>query len=77
MFENKNNTRHGMALAALLTLSGISGSAWADAYEDAAKKWIESEFNPSTLSPEQQRLLVMSTSWKAFASSLAVPGAIV
>ena len=54
MFENKNNTRHGMALAALLTLSGISGSAWADAYEDAAKKWIESEFNPSTLSPEQQ-----------------------
>ena len=54
MFENKNNTRHGMALAALLTLSGISGSAWADSYEDAAKKWIESEFNPSTLSPEQQ-----------------------
>lgn len=54
MFENKNNTRHGMALAALLTLSGIPGSAWADAYEDAAKKWIESEFNPSTLSPEQQ-----------------------
>ncbi|WP_407297389.1 ABC transporter substrate-binding protein [Stutzerimonas zhaodongensis] len=54
MFENKNNTRHGMALAALLTLSGIPGSAWADAYEDAAKKWIESEFNPSTLSPEEQ-----------------------
>ncbi|VXC73338.1 ABC transporter substrate-binding protein [Pseudomonas sp. 9Ag] len=54
MFENKNNTRHSMALAALLTLSGISASAWADAYEDAAKKWIESEFNPSTLSPEQQ-----------------------
>ncbi|MFL9813072.1 carbohydrate ABC transporter substrate-binding protein [Stutzerimonas sp. VN223-3] len=54
MFENKNNTRHGMALAALLTLSGITGAAWADAYEDAAKKWVESEFNPSTLSPEQQ-----------------------
>lgn len=54
MFENKNNTRHGMALTALLTLSGIAGTSWADAYEDAAKKWIESEFNPSTLSPEQQ-----------------------
>ncbi|MCQ2028922.1 ABC transporter substrate-binding protein [Stutzerimonas zhaodongensis] len=54
MFENKNNTRHGMALTALLTLSGFAGTAWADVYEDAAKKWIESEFNPSTLSPEQQ-----------------------
>lgn len=54
MFENKNNTRHGMALTALLTLSGLAGTAWADTYEDAAKKWIESEFNPSTLSPEQQ-----------------------
>ena len=54
MFENKNNTRHGMALTALLTLSGIAGTTWADAYEDAAKKWVESEFNPSTLSPEQQ-----------------------
>lgn len=54
MFENKNNTRHGMALTALLTLSGFAGTAWADAYEDAVKKWIESEFNPSTLSPEQQ-----------------------
>ena len=50
MFENKNNTRHGMALTALLTLSGMAGTAWADAYEDAAKKWVESEFNPSTRS---------------------------
>ncbi|MEK0364291.1 ABC transporter substrate-binding protein [Pseudomonas sp. CBC3] len=54
MFENKNNTRHCMALAALLTLSGTAGTAWGDAQEEAAKKWIESEFNPSTLSPEQQ-----------------------
>ena len=54
MFNNKNNTRHGMALTALLTLSGLTGAAWADAYEDAAKKWVESEFNPSTLSPERQ-----------------------
>lgn len=54
MFENNNKTRHSMALAALLALSGLSGTAWADAYEDAAKKWMASEFSPSTLTPEQQ-----------------------
>lgn len=54
MFDNNNKTRHSMALAALLTLSGLSGAAWADAYEEAAKKWIGEEFNPSTLTPEQQ-----------------------
>ncbi|ARU88260.1 ABC transporter substrate-binding protein [Pseudomonas sp. M30-35] len=54
MFENNNKTRHSMALAALLALSGLSGAAWADAYEDAAKKWMASEFSPSTLTPEQQ-----------------------
>ncbi|MBD7977420.1 MULTISPECIES: ABC transporter substrate-binding protein [Pseudomonas] len=53
MFDN-NKTRHSTALAALLTLSGISGLTWADAYEDAAKKWIEEEFQPSSLSKEQQ-----------------------
>ncbi|WP_010490219.1 ABC transporter substrate-binding protein [Pseudomonas sp. S9] len=54
MFENNNKTRHSMALAALLALSGLSGAALADAYEDAAKKWMASEFSPSTLTPEQQ-----------------------
>jgi hypothetical protein len=54
MFDNNNKTRHSMALAALLALSGLSGAAWADAYEEAAKKWIADEFNPSTLTPEQQ-----------------------
>ena len=54
MFDNNNKTRHSMALAALLALSGLSGAAWADAYEEAAKKWIAEEFNPSTLTPEQQ-----------------------
>ncbi|MFI8480974.1 extracellular solute-binding protein [Pseudomonas sp. NPDC078700] len=54
MFENNNKTRHSMALTALLALSGLSGAAWADAYEDAAKKWMASEFSPSTLTPEQQ-----------------------
>ena len=54
MFDNNYKTRHSMALAALLTLSGLSGAAWADAYEEAAKKWIDSEFAPSTLTKEQQ-----------------------
>ncbi len=53
MFDN-NKTRHSTALVALLTLSGTGGLAWADAYEDAAKKWIEAEFQPSSLSKEQQ-----------------------
>ncbi|GAA3944209.1 ABC transporter substrate-binding protein [Litoribacillus peritrichatus] len=32
-----------------------SGSAMADAQSDAAKKWLEQEFNQSTLSPAQQQ----------------------
>jgi glycerol transport system substrate-binding protein len=54
MFENKNNRRQGITLAALLVFSASGSLAWADAYEDAAKKWIDSEFKPSTLTPEQQ-----------------------
>lgn len=54
-YYNKNNKlRHSVTLAAMLALSGLSLTAWADAYEDAAKKWIGSEFKPSTLMPEQQ-----------------------
>ncbi|MEP3275944.1 MAG: ABC transporter substrate-binding protein [Stappiaceae bacterium] len=45
----KNKLMSAAAVAALLI---VSGPAWADA--DAAKKWIESEFQPSTLSQEQQ-----------------------
>jgi len=41
-------------LAAVLALSGLSATAWADAYEEAAKKWIGSEFKPSTLTADQQ-----------------------
>ena len=37
-------------LAAILAL--VAGQAWAD--EAAAKKWIDSEFQPSTLSKDQQ-----------------------
>ncbi|MEB0077526.1 MULTISPECIES: ABC transporter substrate-binding protein [unclassified Pseudomonas] len=54
MFNKNNKLRHSVALASLLALSGLSVSAWADAYEDAAKKWIGDEFKPSTLTPEQQ-----------------------
>lgn len=54
MFYKNNKLRHSVTLASLLALSGLSLSAWADAYEDAAKKWIGSEFKPSTLTPEQQ-----------------------
>ena len=39
-----------LALAALLALGSLP--AWAD--EAAAKKWIDSEFQPSTLSKAQQ-----------------------
>ncbi|MGE8324096.1 MAG: carbohydrate ABC transporter substrate-binding protein, partial [Pseudomonas sp.] len=53
MFDNKYNRRH-LTLAALLVLAGVQGAAWADQYEDAAKKWLGSEFKPSTLTPEQQ-----------------------
>ena len=41
---------HGIALAAAAAL--LAPSAWADAA--AAKKWIDAEFQPSTLSKEQQ-----------------------
>jgi len=54
MFENKNNRRQGITLAALLVFSAYGSLALADQYEDAAKKWIGSEFTPSTLTPEQQ-----------------------
>jgi len=53
MFDNKYNRRH-LTLAALLVLASVQGTAWADQYEEAAKKWIGSEFKPSTLTPEQQ-----------------------
>ena len=52
MFDNDNKRRH-LTLAAVLVL-GLQGNAWADQYEDAAKKWIDSEFKPSTLTPQQQ-----------------------
>jgi len=54
MFDKNNRMRHSVTLTAMMALSGLSLTAWADAYEDAAKKWIGSEFKPSTLTPEQQ-----------------------
>src|SRR5450830_488229 len=54
MFDKNNKLRHSISLAAVLALSGLSATAWADAYEEAAKKWIGSEFKPSTLTADQQ-----------------------
>ncbi len=44
--------RHLLVSAAAIALFAATGSAWAD--EAAAKKWIDSEFQPSTLSREEQ-----------------------
>jgi glycerol transport system substrate-binding protein len=44
--------RHLLVSAAALALMAATGSAWAD--EAAAQKWIDSEFQPSTLSKEDQ-----------------------
>ena len=38
---------------ALAAACAVTGHSWAD--EAAAKKWIDSEFQPSTLSKEQQQ----------------------
>ncbi|SDM02202.1 carbohydrate ABC transporter substrate-binding protein, CUT1 family (TC 3.A.1.1.-) [Modicisalibacter muralis] len=46
-------TRIAMALSLVACLSAPS-LAFADQYQDAAKRWIESEFQPSTLTPEEQ-----------------------
>ncbi|MCD5992635.1 carbohydrate ABC transporter substrate-binding protein [Pseudomonas sp. CDFA 602] len=54
MFYKNNKLRHSVALASMLACSGLSVTAWADAYQDAAKKWAGTEFKPSTLSSEQQ-----------------------
>ena len=40
------------SVVAVAIASGLAGQAWAD--EDAAKKWIDNEFQPSTLSKDQQ-----------------------
>ncbi len=55
--ENKNkatalSARPWALMLASWSLAGLSGHADADQYEDAAKKWVESEFQPSTLSED-------------------------
>jgi glycerol transport system substrate-binding protein len=44
--------RHLLVSAAAIALLTVTGQAWAD--EAAAQKWIDSEFQPSTLSKEDQ-----------------------
>jgi glycerol transport system substrate-binding protein len=50
--EENSMKKHLMMSAAALVLLAATGSAWAD--EAAAQKWIDSEFQPSTLSKEDQ-----------------------
>ncbi|MFB9884820.1 ABC transporter substrate-binding protein [Balneatrix alpica] len=54
MYNNNNKLKKAVALSALLAMSGISWEALADQYQDAAKKWVDSEFDVSTLTKEQQ-----------------------
>ncbi|MGO2415428.1 MAG: ABC transporter substrate-binding protein [Cobetia crustatorum] len=46
--------RYAIAFATAAGLAGLSSQAMADQYQDAAKKWIDKEFSPSTLSQDEQ-----------------------
>lgn len=46
-------TRIAMAMS-LVACFAAPSLAFADQYQDAAKRWIENEFQPSTLTPEEQ-----------------------
>ncbi|WP_233266445.1 ABC transporter substrate-binding protein [Cobetia sp. L2A1] len=46
--------RYAIAFATAAGLAGLSSQAMADQYQDAAKKWIDKEFSPSTLSKDEQ-----------------------
>lgn len=46
-------TRLALAMS-LATCLSVPTLALADQYQDAAKRWIDSEFSPSTLTPEEQ-----------------------
>lgn len=53
MFKN-NNYPKALLLSAAIGSMGMSLHASADQYSDAAKKWVDNEFSPSTLTKEQQ-----------------------
>lgn len=44
----------GSAVAVALGLAVLANPASADQYTDAAKKWIDSEFQPSSISKDEQ-----------------------
>ncbi|MBE2167684.1 MULTISPECIES: ABC transporter substrate-binding protein [unclassified Cobetia] len=46
--------RYAIAFATAAGLVGLSSQAMADQYQDAARKWIDQEFSPSTLSKDEQ-----------------------
>ncbi len=54
MIAVKKKAPRRIALAGVLAGVLCYGPAYADQYTDAAKKWIDSEFQPSTLSKEEQ-----------------------
>ncbi|TBW54364.1 carbohydrate ABC transporter substrate-binding protein [Marinobacter halodurans] len=55
MLKNKNTPQTLLLSAAVGLLSlGLSLQASADQYSDAAEKWVDNEFQPSTLTKEQQ-----------------------
>ncbi len=51
--HNKKRQNSLLALAASFAI-GASSMSFADQYSDAAKKWVDNEFQPSTLSKQQQ-----------------------
>ncbi|MBU3006794.1 ABC transporter substrate-binding protein [Cobetia amphilecti] len=46
--------RYAIAFATAAGLASLSSQAMADQYQDAARKWIDQEFSPSTLSKDEQ-----------------------
>lgn len=53
MLKKRFGICYGLFIAVFL-LTAAGSPVWADKYTDAAKKWVESEFQPSTLNKQQQ-----------------------
>jgi len=52
--ENNNKLPKKVLLAATISMATIGMTANADQYSDAAEKWLDSEFTPSTLTEAEQ-----------------------
>ncbi|HCW69232.1 MAG TPA: ABC transporter substrate-binding protein, partial [Thalassospira lucentensis] len=53
-FKGSSAVIKGSAVAVALGLAVLANPASADQYTDAAKNWIDSEFQPSSLSKDAQ-----------------------